>query len=129
MRVHFRPQTAILRLVAAPAGTLSLLLNPRLLHSLPWRYIFTLVRTQRETTVAATALALSVALTLLGCFYFTPLALSNLVALFGGVLSQFIFVRRLKRLRHAPRGRPTICVGGVDGLVGQSVSEVDLECE
>jgi hypothetical protein len=102
MRVWLRPQTALLRLVAAPIGTLSLLLSPRLIRSLPWRYILTLLRTQRETTVAATALALSVALTLLGFFYFTPLALSNLVAVSGALLSQCIFLRRLKR--NSPPG-------------------------
>lgn len=31
--------------------------------------------------------------------------------------------------RPRVRGRPTFCVGRVDGSVGQSVSEVDLECE
>jgi hypothetical protein len=37
--------------------------------------------------------------------------------------------RRPALIRNTRRGRPTFCVGGVDGSVGQSVSEVNLECE
>ena len=84
LRFRFRPLAGILRIVAAPVGTVSLLLSPGLIRTLPWRYIVGLIRRQQETSIAAGALLVSIALTLIGCFYFPALAIANLV-IFGGL--------------------------------------------
>ena len=43
--------------------TVSLLLRPRLVYRLPWRYIYTLIRTRRATTIATATLTLTIPLT------------------------------------------------------------------
>jgi hypothetical protein len=62
--------------------TVSLLLRPRLIRRLPWRYIYTLTRTRRPTTIAAATLALTIPLTAAGVANTNALRASLLV---GGI--------------------------------------------
>lgn len=108
LRRRFRPLAGILRFVAAPIGTVSLLLSPGLMRTLPWRYILGLIRGQKETSIAAGALLVSVVLTLIGCFYFPALALANLVILVGGGISQIGFVKATTKAQAATRRTTTL---------------------
>jgi hypothetical protein len=63
--------------------TVSLLSHPRLIRRLPWRYIYTLTRTRRPTTIAAATLALTIPLTAAGVANTNALRASLLVGGLG----------------------------------------------
>jgi hypothetical protein len=71
------------RIAMAVIRTVSLLLRPRLVNRLPWRYIYTLIRTRRATTIATASLALTIPLTLVGTANTDALRVSLVVGCIG----------------------------------------------
>jgi hypothetical protein len=88
---------AVYRVVVATISTLSLLLRPRLVRQLPWRYFGGVVRSNRRTTLVTGCLAVSVVLFAVGIVEPPVLVWCIVIGLAGIVCSHFLGKRQLER--------------------------------